>query len=131
MATSTKRIRTKAMIQCVEEAGKCELCGSIKGLEAHHIIPVACGGSENHENLICVCRVCHTKLTPHSELTKIGLRKRNILNALKVHIYKRAESNLERGVSGVEAVCDALDEIEDTPALWKSIEEILIENRWA
>lgn len=34
-----------------------------------------CGGSDDVSNLVVVCGRCHTRLTPKSELTKIGLRK--------------------------------------------------------
>jgi len=30
--------------------------------DVHHIVPVRCGGTNNHENLILVCRMCHTKM---------------------------------------------------------------------
>jgi 5-methylcytosine-specific restriction endonuclease McrA len=61
------------------EIGKCELCGSRLGLEVHHIIPKVCeiGGVdlEQDDNLIVVCAVCHTKLTPRALLTKYGICK--------------------------------------------------------
>lgn len=69
------REQTKNMKRCVEEAGRCELCGSRRSLEAHHIIPVAIQDIDSPENLICVCGSCHSKLTPRSLLTKIGLNK--------------------------------------------------------
>lgn len=52
---------------------QCELCGSNKSLEVHHIIPLSFGGDNSEENMIVVCRMCHTKLTPHKLLTKKGL----------------------------------------------------------
>lgn len=61
--------------QLLENVGKCELCGSSRGLELHHIVPVVCGGSDSPENLILVCKKCHALLTPKSELTRIGLKK--------------------------------------------------------
>lgn len=61
--------------QLLEEVGKCELCGSTRELELHHVIPVVCGGSDSPENLILVCKKCHALLTPKSELTRIGLKK--------------------------------------------------------
>lgn len=69
------RERTKNMKRCVEEAGRCELCGSRRSLEAHHIIPVAIQDIDSPDNLICVCESCHSKLTPRSLLTQIGLNK--------------------------------------------------------
>ena len=46
----------------------CQICGASKKdgvrIEAHHIIPKAKGGNNNHElsNLICVCSKCHKDL---------------------------------------------------------------------
>lgn len=50
---------------------KCELCGSKKSLEVHHIVPVYLGktiGWPNSrirlcENLITLCHKCHTRKT--------------------------------------------------------------------
>lgn len=58
----------------------CELCGSAKGCEVHHIIPAVLGGSTTADNLITVCSVCHAKLTPRNELIKIGIRKAKLKN---------------------------------------------------
>ena len=58
---------------------RCELCGSTRGLEVHHIIP-RCAKIESldindKDNLIIVCSSCHAKLTPRSYLTKYGQHK--------------------------------------------------------
>lgn len=60
--------------QLLREHSCCELCGNNRNLEIHHIIPVVCGGSDDINNLIVVCGVCHSKLTPNSELIKIGIQ---------------------------------------------------------
>ena len=39
----------------------CEVCGDPYMLEIHHIKTKASGGEDYLENLICLCRVCHTK----------------------------------------------------------------------
>ena len=70
-----KRHQTDVMRRLLKEVTKCELCGATRHLEAHHIIPVVCGGSEEEDNIIIVCEACHTKLTPRSALTKMGLAK--------------------------------------------------------
>ena len=59
----------------LSENKRCELCGGIRGLDVHHIIPKVCGGSDRIDNLIVICSGCHGKLTPKSELTKIGLER--------------------------------------------------------
>lgn len=59
--------------------GECTLCGRVAYLETHHIIPRACEtpnlNINDPSNLIDICNVCHTKLTPTSLLTKYGMSK--------------------------------------------------------
>ena len=38
---------------------RCALCDSAKGLQVHHCITRAEGGSNQPENLICLCWKCH------------------------------------------------------------------------
>lgn len=38
---------------------RCTFCGTTKGLEVHHIVPVAKGGTNDPSNLITVCRAHH------------------------------------------------------------------------
>ena len=41
----------------------CRCCGSVfpdAGLEVHHVIPVYLGGTSTDENLITLCRFCHS-----------------------------------------------------------------------
>jgi len=63
----------------VEDVGHCELCGSKRNLEVHHIVPrCACEGiidSNVDDNLIVVCGSCHSKLTPKRFLCKYGINK--------------------------------------------------------
>lgn len=77
-----------------ESVCKCELCGGTRGLETHHIVPVVCGGTEEDENLIVVCRVCHAKLTPRSVLIKAGInrtKKTNELSDIIEELYQTFE----------------------------------------
>ena len=100
-----------AMQKVVDEAGRCELCGSRRGLEAHHIIPISAGGDNSEENLICVCSTCHARLTPRSKLRKMGLDKvktRNYLVALWIEIYDRCEN--------AESIIDIFDAVDRTMA---------------
>lgn len=48
----------------INEYSKCELCGSdqIRDLQLHHVIPVRMYGDNSLNNLICVCRKCHSIL---------------------------------------------------------------------
>jgi len=101
-----KRKRTELMIACVKDAGRCELCGSKQNLEAHHIIPIAFGGPDVKENLICVCRVCHARLTPNQILTKKGIDTLKNYGKLFLDFYQMVH---DRGsVSGVD-VMDTFD----------------------
>lgn len=108
---------SKIMEKVVEEAGRCELCGSRRGLEAHHIIPTVCGGYDSEENLLCVCKSCHSKLTPTSILTSIGIhntKNRNSLISLKsdilCFIWQRSQDIVDEGGIPLNSLCDALDE---------------------
>lgn len=70
----SKHTQSPEARQLLQEHSCCELCGNKRNLEVHHIIPVVCGGSDCVDNLIVICSVCHAKLTPRKELTKIGLQ---------------------------------------------------------
>ena len=60
----------------IEDAeGRCQLCGRIRDLELHHIIPLAYGGPDIKENWIMICRACHALLTPQKALTQAGLKR--------------------------------------------------------
>jgi len=63
----------------VEDVGHCELCGSKRNLEVHHIVPrTACDGiidPNEDDNLIVVCGSCHSKLTPKRFLCNYGKNK--------------------------------------------------------
>ena len=39
----------------------CEVCGDPYMLEIHHLQSKGSGGQDYLENLICLCRTCHTK----------------------------------------------------------------------
>lgn len=41
------------------EGYQCALCSCTQYLQIHHAIPRGRGGSNNEENLICLCSVCH------------------------------------------------------------------------
>jgi hypothetical protein len=84
----------------LQSAEKCELCGSNKALEVHHIIPRAAMRLEDEENLIVVCHNCHAKLTPTSLLTKCGFLKmqiKNVINGIAVNTFAKIQADEERG----------------------------------
>ena len=63
----------------IEEVGHCELCGSKRNMEVHHIVPkVCCEGiidADREDNLIVVCGSCHSRLTPRRFLPQYGINK--------------------------------------------------------
>lgn len=88
------RKRSLAMVQFMKLHDKCELCGETRNLECHHIIPIVCGGEDCAENMLCVCQICHAKLSPRSQLTKIGQRPArviDVLNRMRLRFYELAE----------------------------------------
>lgn len=54
--TNTKNFRS-----ALEEMHgvKCLNCGTTEHIEWHHIVPLACGGTNNKENIIPLCHCCH------------------------------------------------------------------------
>ncbi len=51
------------------DGGKCRACGSPHRKHGHHIIPVSQGGPTRLDNLITLCRTCHTLV--HNDLLMI------------------------------------------------------------
>ena len=53
--------RIKAKRKCKELAyNECELCcARDTKLDVHHVIPVEEGGTDDQDNLVCLCRHCH------------------------------------------------------------------------
>lgn len=123
------RTHSKVMDKVVEEAGRCELCGSVRGLEAHHIIPVVCGGDDSVDNLICVCQCCHALLTPRKLLTKLGIRNvqdrnRRIIegrqriaedevlkNNFKIALYEKIDEYAQKYGPGMATMFDAIEDL--------------------
>ena len=123
------RKHSMAMDKVVEEAGRCELCGSRRGLEAHHIIPIVCGGDDSYDNLICVCQCCHARLTPRRILTKLGIKnvqennrriiesKKKIVedemlkNSFKTALYEKIEEYTEKYGAGIATLFDAIEDL--------------------
>jgi len=55
-----KRIVNKKLLR--DKKGICELCGARGQTEKHHIKTKGSGGNDTEDNLIEVCRKCHTKI---------------------------------------------------------------------
>ena len=65
---------TQEQKKYLKEISRCELCGSPKALELHHIIPTAFGGPDVKDNWIAICSGCHGKLTPRGLLISMGMK---------------------------------------------------------
>lgn len=49
---------------------ECEMCGRRqpeRGLDVHHIVPLVCGGTNDRELLMAMCRSCHQRVERYSE----------------------------------------------------------------
>lgn len=60
---------------------KCANCGSDKGIEYHHIVPLALGGTNRLTNIVPLCNICHEKAHGSQNIRQIkgsinGGRKR-------------------------------------------------------
>lgn len=45
-----------------EDACCCIYCGRPRGIELHHYVERSRGGMGIEQNLVCLCKKCHTKL---------------------------------------------------------------------
>lgn len=110
--------RNKSLYKSMrEEIGRCELCGSKRDLEMHHIIPLSLIAdnpyADTQDNLLCVCSKCHALLTPRKILTSIGVRKAiNRQNDKVKQFYTELNEMAEDGERlDVETVLDVFDKI--------------------
>lgn len=84
--------RARAKKLCRQLANyTCQICGG-EGIDAHHLIPVEQGGSDEQDNLICVCRSCHQKIHHNTLVFEDGEWKYLPLPSR----YKRKEDFIER-----------------------------------
>ena len=116
------RTQNSEMRKKLRDIHSCELCGSSRSLEVHHIIPVVCGIDENDpDNMIVICSKCHALLTPKNILTKLGIRNRkekNKLLLLKKSFYEKV-AELTEIIGRVDA-CDVMDAFDQIDVLCKS-----------
>ena len=53
----------------------CAHCGSKENLEEHHMIPLQMGGTNDDENLVFLCKLCHSSVTAYqNRLSKENIR---------------------------------------------------------
>lgn len=106
MERKSKKEFEKIRKERICDIGKCELCGSKKGLELHHIIPYSLGGTDSESNLLLICEKCHYLLTPKSELSRLGIARAKLPTSSKIDFYNLIEEN--QCVTAVE-VLDIFD----------------------
>ena len=111
------RIQSGAMREALKEHERCELCGSKRELQAHHIIPICVGGPDVQANILVVCKKCHALLTPSSILTAFGIQRMRSqygdepVVSIQRKIYERCDDICESGDSlDVIEVFDIMDE---------------------
>ena len=83
----------------------CELCGSHRSLDVHHIVPRVFGGEDEADNLVVVCQKCHGILTPRGVLTKAGIRttkERNMLATFALKFLRTVDEQAGDGLSGAD-----------------------------
>jgi len=68
---------------------RCELCGRRRKLVLHHLIPIYMDGEHIEENLIAVCKECHSSRPLHSY---------KILKAVRRYKGKRKRIEILRGI---------------------------------
>ena len=73
---------------------KCEFCGK-DAEEVHHLTPRTCGGTNDEENLMSLCKHCHNlihkKITPIGELIKFGREHHEIKKGELARLKKRVK----------------------------------------
>lgn len=98
------------------QGARCEECGSLLDLELHHVVPVACGGSDEKSNLKVLCHRCHSRQPTHSDAIKNGQRNFDEISAVNCWInvfelYKRLEIACSRkDFDGSNSIFDAIEE---------------------
>ena len=101
----------RIMIKNNPEA-KCEECGATIDLELHHIVPVACGGSNEQSNLKVLCHKCHAKQASHAEAIKEGQKAvgSGIGRWINLaELYARLEIALSNGDYGADMIFDEIE----------------------
>ena len=65
-----KRIRDR-FISTHPLCEKCKEQGRLTPAEeVHHILPLSCGGTNDEENLMSLCKSCHSEITAYDKNTK-------------------------------------------------------------
>lgn len=59
------RFRAVKLLIFERDGWRCRLCGSPYALTPHHLLPVGQGGSDEPENVVTACWLCHRLIHDH------------------------------------------------------------------
>jgi DNA mismatch repair protein MutS len=80
----------------------CEVCGSTKGLEMHHIVSQAAGGADSAGNLVCLCESCHD--AHHGgRLIVDGWEEESVASSGRSLKWRKADVSIKEGHESEEA----------------------------
>ncbi len=69
MYTTTKRISKQTRQKVYErDEHACILCHDPRTIHLHHVVPKGRGGTDDEQNLVCLCPYCHA--IAHGEAVK-------------------------------------------------------------
>ena len=54
-------VRHKSLLKEFQDTGRCEHCGKRGPVDAAHIYSVGAGRVDIRQNIVALCRVCHTR----------------------------------------------------------------------
>lgn len=64
-AATARQWRQARIVVLTRDKHRCRACGSVHGLDVHHVVLRSLGGSDEPENLIALCRGCHESVHGH------------------------------------------------------------------
>jgi hypothetical protein len=69
-ADGSKALRQARAVVLARDKHRCRACSTSHGLEVHHVVMRSLGGSDEPDNLIALCRDCHTSVHGHVLLVR-------------------------------------------------------------
>lgn len=108
-ANKTEWMKLRKVI-IARDGGRCKKCGRTTGLEVHHITPVREDGSDEPENLITLCGVCHKEWEVFEDgmTTKFAEWLSIPQLSLLLAMYRIAGSSPDRTAGDLKAEVDSV-----------------------
>jgi hypothetical protein len=94
-------LRTQKKWARIRDKHQCQICGEVLPvpygrLEVHHIVHRCKGGTDDLENLVTLCDLCHAVIHPHMGPAWVGLSKSPIeKQAQNRLVLKHAQEEFE------------------------------------